>query len=229
DNESFLDYWYGYDTGNLYEGAYGSDLEDGRVSSFDRDRGSDVAFADLYTLKEALDAIPEGSSFMTTITQIDTAWFARFTATELMLAHWDGYAITRNNYFLYPDLAGTWTFLPWGLDQTFGDSKHTIWLGDARVHQMCINARDCRKAMTAAYVRLSALFDELDLLGRIDALEALIRDAADADPRKEYGSDAIWSAIDAVRTFVRERPGHVARELACAEPAAVDADGDGAS
>src|SRR5690606_39130564 len=62
-----------------------------------------------------------------------------------------------------------------------------------------------------------------------DALEALIRDAADADPRKEYGSDAIWSAIDAVRTFVRERPGHVARELACAEPAAVDADGDGAS
>lgn len=230
DNESFLDHWYGGDAGNLYEGAYGSDLESGRLDSFDQDRGQDVAFADLYALAAALDAVAEPSSFMTALgPHVDTDWFARFTATELMLAHWDGYAVTRNNYFLYPNQAAAWTFIPWGLDQTFGDASYSVWLGDARVHRMCTRSQDCRNAMAAAYNRLMGLFTELDLLGRVDALEALIHDAADADPRKEYGSDSIWEAIEATRQFLRDRPANVAEQLVCADPATVDLDGDGAS
>lgn len=230
DNESFLEHWYGNDTGNLYEGAYGSDLEGDRVDTYDQDRGEDVAFADLHTLKAALDTVPESTPFMAAVgPHIDVNWFARFTATELMLAHWDGYAVTRNNYFLYPNQAGVWTFLPWGLDQTFGDSAYSLWGGDARVHRMCARSADCRLAMAAAYNRLLELFTELDLLGRVDALEALIHDAADADPRKEYGQDSILSAIESTRQFLRERPANVAEQLVCADPSAVDVDGDGAS
>jgi hypothetical protein len=230
DNESFLQYWYGSDTGNLYEGAYGSDVEGDQVRTFDQDRGEDVGFADLYVVKDALDVVPEGTPFVAAVgPHIDTDWFARFTATELMLAHWDGYAVTRNNYFLYPNDAGLWTFIPWGLDQTFGDSAYSLWGGDARIHRMCADSQDCRSAMAVAYERLLTLLDELDLLGRVDALEALIHDAADADPRKEYDSDSIWSAIESTRQFLRDRPANVTAQLACADPSTVDVDGDGAS
>lgn len=230
DNESFLDHWYGRDDGNLYEGAYGSDLVDSLVDTFDQDRGEDIAFADLRAVTEAIGALPEPSPFMSAVGQyIDTEQFARFVATELMLAHWDGYAVTKNNYFLYPDAAGRWTFIPWGLDQTFGDSNYGLWAGDARVQTLCAGSQDCRNATAAAYGRLMELWDELALLERVDALEALIHDAAEADPRKEYGTDSVWSAIEQTRQFLRDRPAAVRGLLVCTDPSAVDVDADGAS
>lgn len=230
DNESFLDHWYASDQGNLYEGAYGSDIEGDRIDSYDQDRGDDVAFADLYALQTNLDNLGGGANFMTDgAPYLDTSWFANFVATELMLSHWDGYAVTRNNYFLYPSVTGRWTFIPWGTDQTFGDSGYDIWQGDARVQRLCTASQDCRSAMAGAYDRLLALWTELDLLTRVDALENLIRDAVVNDPRREYGEDSVWASIEQVRQFLRDRPASVQNQLLCADPSTVDNDGDGAS
>lgn len=230
DNESFLNHWYGSDDGNLYEGAYGSDLVDGLIDTYDQDRGEDVAFADLRAVTTAIGELPEASPFMSAVGQyIDTEHFARFVATELMLAHWDGYAVTKNNYFLYPDATGRWTFIPWGLDQTFGDSNYGLWSGDARVQTLCAGSQDCRNATATAYARLMELWDELDLLTRVDALEALIHDAVEADTRKEYGTDSVWSAIEQTRQFLRDRPTAVRGLLVCTDPSDVDVDADGAS
>lgn len=229
DNESFLDHWFGTHVGNLYEGAYGSDLESGRIDSFDQDRGQDVAFADLQALADAL-TVSETDGFMTSAAPyLDTEWYARFAATEMVLGHWDGYAVTRNNYFLYPKHNGSWVFVPWGTDQTFGDSEYGLWEGDARVQRLCTATDACRAAMAGAYGELLTAWDELQLLARVDALETLIRDAVVEDPRKEYSNESVFEAIESTRQFLRDRPSAVRRQLQCADPATLDEDGDGAS
>src|SRR5690606_38689255 len=56
DNNVFLDHWFGGHGGNLYEGAYGSDIITELIPSFDQGNGDDVAFADLFAWAAALDA-----------------------------------------------------------------------------------------------------------------------------------------------------------------------------
>lgn len=229
DNESFLNHWFGSDAQNLYEGAYGSDLETGRIDSFDQDRGDDVAFADLQLVADALTLSEAEGSMTLAAAHLDTEWYARFAATEMMLSHWDGYAVTRNNYFLYPKQNGSWVFVPWGTDQTFGDSDYGLWEGEARVQRLCTGTRACRAAMADAYQDLLTAWDELELVARVDALEGLIRDAVADDPRKEYSTESVFESMERTRQFLRDRPNAVRRELQCADPTSLDVDGDGAS
>jgi hypothetical protein len=51
---------------------------------------------------------------------LDLDRFYKLIALEVLTAHWDGYAMNRNNYRVYVDTAGRATFLPHGMDQMFG-------------------------------------------------------------------------------------------------------------
>lgn len=52
---------------------------------------------------------------------LDTDRFASFLAMEVLLCHWDGYGMNRNNYRVFLDQAtGRVVFLPHGMDQLFG-------------------------------------------------------------------------------------------------------------
>jgi spore coat protein CotH len=230
DNASFLDHWFGDDNGNLYEGSYGSDLEPALVETFDQDRGDDSAFTDLYELTAALDAMVEPSTFAEDSEPwLELDQYARFAATELFLAHWDGYAATRNNYYLYRAPGAKWTFLPWGTDQTFGDTRFPIFEGNGRVQGLCGASLVCRQKLGAAYEALMTLVEELDLLGRVDDLETLISQAAALDPRKEVVTETVHTTIEGIREFLRVRPTVTRELLVCTDPSNVDRDGDGAS
>jgi hypothetical protein len=230
DNPLFLGAWFGGDKGALYEGSYGSDLETGLLPTFDQDNGPDVGLTDLQALVDALDAITEPESFVAEASKvIDLDSYLKFAATEIFLGHWDGYAWTRNNFFVYrrPD-DGRWAFIPWGTDQTF-DEYLDPFGGDGRLQQMCDASFTCRMKLADAFQEVVARASDLDLIGDALALKALIWDAATEDPRKEYGIGTVSDAIDATIDFLQNRPADVSARLVCADPFSVDADGDGFS
>ncbi len=229
DNTEFLETWYGGDEGNLYEGQYGSDLYDDWVTSFDLDNGNDVGFADLQELTDALDAMDDPATFLADADAvIDIDRYVRFAATEIFLGHWDGYAWTRNNYFVYRGPDARWTFMPWGIDQTFWDYL-PIWGGDGRVQQMCGASLPCRLALESAYLDVIARIDSLQLVTYADTLLALIDGAMQEDPRKEYDADTVYWSVDMTQEFLLNRPGDVQAQLICTDPASIDDDGDGSS
>jgi CotH kinase protein/Lectin C-type domain/Putative metal-binding motif len=229
DNSEFLDAWYGDDEGNLYEGEYGSDLYSDWLTTFDLDNGDDVGFQDLQDLTDAFDAMVTPATFMTDADAvIDLERYLRFAATEIWIGHWDGYAWTRNNYFLYHGPDGRWTFMPWGIDQTFWDYL-PIWGGDGRVEQMCGASMPCRQALASAFLDVSARVDALQLVTYADILLALIDDAMQEDPRKEYDAGTVYWMIDVTQEFMLYRPADVEAQLICTDPAVVDDDGDGSS
>ncbi|MEN9970848.1 MAG: hypothetical protein RL146_149 [Actinomycetota bacterium] len=56
----------------------------------------------------------------------------KFMATEGFLGHWDGYTgPIINNYFIRSSTRGKFTFIPWGVDQTFGEDRKTAQVGDS--------------------------------------------------------------------------------------------------
>lgn len=228
DNSELLNLWFADDEGNLYEGSYGSDLYSDWLGSFDLDNGTDVGFADLQELTDAFDAMDTPATFLTDADAvIDASRYVTFAATEIWLGHWDGYAWTRNNYFLYRGPDSRWTFMPWGIDQTFWDYL-PIWGGGGRVQQMCDASLPCRQELADAFVNVSSQVDTLQLVDYADTLLALIDDAMQEDPRKEYDAGTVYWAIDMTQDFMLNRPADVEAQLVCTDPTTIDEDGDGA-
>jgi hypothetical protein len=228
DNDQFLKGWYGDDTGNLYEGAYGSDLEPGSIESFDQDRGQDVALADLFQLSNTLDGISAPTNFVTEVSvALDLERYLEFAATEVFVGHWDGYAWTRNNYHLYKAPESRWTFMPWGLDQTFSEYLSPFG-GDGRIQRLCAASQPCRTQLAATFERVSARVTELGLVKEVDAIRTMIHDAVVEDPRKEYDADTAFLSMEATQDFLRNRPADISAGLACTDPTQVDGDNDGA-
>ncbi|WP_437591664.1 CotH kinase family protein [Sorangium sp. So ce1000] len=229
DNPRLLDRWLGGHDGNLYEGAYGSDLERWSIETFDQDNGDDVAFADLFDLAEALDDMTSPDTFLAEASRlIDMDRYLAFAATETYIGHWDGYVWLRNNYFIArrPD-DGAWTFMPWGLDQTFSDDLYPFG-GEARLQQMCLASPPCRQALAAAFERVLDRASELDLASDAEAARALIWADVLQDPRREASPNVVDAQIDATIAFLNDRPASVRASLACADPSGsgLDADGD---
>lgn len=230
DNNVFLDHWFGGHGGNLYEGAYGSDIITELIPSFDQDNGDDVAFADLFAWAAALDAMTDPDAFPVEADAIlDLDRVLTMFAGEIYLGHWDGYAWTRNNFYVYNrESDGRWLFLPWGIDQTLRDHLDPFG-GQGRIQQMCAASLPCRMRLAERFGDIVARAEALDLVGLAEHLRTLGADAVAADPRKECDVGAHNNSVDNNIAFLMARAGSIAQGLACTIPDAVDADGDGYS
>jgi hypothetical protein len=230
DDKAFLESWYGDAKGSLYEGAYGSDLLGDLIPSFDQDNGGNIDFMDLQALVAALDAIKDPDQFVTEASKVlDLDLFLTMAATEIYLGHWDGYAWTRNNFFLYRRPSDNrWVFMPWGIDQTMQDYLDPFG-GEGRVNQMCNASLECRKLLAAKFEAVVARVDELGLAVTAQTIADNVRPAADADPRKEYGIADVDDRVAANIDFLTNRGAAVDDQLLCTDPNAVDLDKDGFS
>lgn len=225
----FLKAHFGSDEGNLYEGAYGSDLQTDLLPSFDQDSGTYVDMADLKELVAALDAMTDPEAFVDEVSKvIDLDEYLHFAATEIFLGHWDGYAWTKNNFFIYRRPSdGRYAWIPWGIDQTF-DQNLDPFGGDGRIQQMCRTSTPCRTKLALAFEDVIARVAELDMIAQANALRAHIEPDMKADPRKEINESQNASAIDATIAFLTKRPFEVSDALVCADPTMpVDLDNDG--
>lgn len=230
DNEEFLEHWFGDAGGNLYEGAYGSDLFVDLAPSFDQDNGDNIDFLDLKELAENLDSLADPDQFVAQVSQwIDLDQYLTVAATEIYLGHWDGYAWTRNNFFLYRNPADMrWNWLPWGIDQTMVDHLGPFG-GEGRISQMCVASLECRMMLAEKFEQVVARVDDLQLADAAQTLGDALRDAAEADPRKEYSIDQVDGTVAANLAFLQDRGQSVLDALVCTDPDAVDMDGDGYS
>ena len=104
------------DEGLLYEGEYGQDLYVDAVPGFEQDEGGDAEKLGLYSLVQSLDWLDMDGDVPQQLGEvIDLPRYLAFAATEIAIGHWDGYAWTRNNFYLYqPTTESRWTFMPWG-------------------------------------------------------------------------------------------------------------------
>ena len=100
--------------GNLYEG-HTRDVGEW----LDQDNGEDTTQRDLKAVLEATRA-PTASRWAALGGLIDLDRFVSMLACEVLMAHWDGYWLNRNNYCIYNDPATKrMTFIPHGLDNMF--------------------------------------------------------------------------------------------------------------
>ncbi len=124
-NRSFLKHYFKNTKGRLYEGGFIQE-----INGATEERSSGGAEADRTDLKELAAASLEpdlGLRAKRMNKALDVDRMLSFIAVEVMVWHWDGYTLNRNNYRLYHDPdSDKITFIPWGMDQMFWDSSGPI-------------------------------------------------------------------------------------------------------
>lgn len=177
-NKPFLRRHFSDTRGNLYEG-HTKDVNE----LLDQDNGKDTSQSDLETLVEAARA-PTAERWSKLGALVDLERFISMLAGEVLMAHWDGYWLNRNNYSVYNDPASKrMTFIPHGLDNMF-QLPAMPWR--PTMQGLLVRAVIHTPEGQGAYrERLSQLltnhFRIQPLTNRIDAVAARIRPVLEAD------------------------------------------------
>ena len=213
-------------THHTYEGAYGQDLFVDHVDRFEMDDGPEEERDDLRRLAELLDAPPVEGFYAATEDLIEWPEVIMAMATEAYIGHWDGYAPTRNNYYLHTDDALRLTLMPWGCDQTFRQHRD-IYEGRGRLLEACLASDACRNEYDQAMVTIMQAELALDLPPKIRALAMRLRPWQERDVRKEYDLARIGNEVEATVAFLEQRRADVSAIVDCVVEAGADRDGDG--
>ncbi|HEY2951901.1 MAG TPA: CotH kinase family protein [Verrucomicrobiae bacterium] len=114
-NKRFLKQHFQSAEGNLYEG-YLQDID----TTLDQDNGQTSSQADVRALRAAC-SVPDAVDRSNRVAHLlDVDKFVSFVAMEVLIGHWDGYAIHTNNYRLYHDPGSDkMVFITHGLDWAF--------------------------------------------------------------------------------------------------------------
>lgn len=192
------------DLGQLWEGQL-SDFREGWMATFEAkldDRPDDRdALAAVTTALEASDE--ELIAALDAVIDLDQ--FMTFWATEVLVAHWDGYAGNTNNFFVYRAASGDvrLRFIPWGVDGTFiGDAPAFFGVG-------ALAARLLRHPVgRARYIAevsrlLDEVWDEARYIDLVATWDALTNDAREvpADPLDTSVADD----VAALKVFITTR------------------------
>ena len=194
-------------TQHIYEGVAlkdfkpGNDDGDNIYGAFPADHGWKVTankndltklisvanFKDPANWYKALDGVTDRTALL------------KFLAVETFLGHWDGYTGPNvNNYFIRSSTRGKFTFIPWGVDQTFGENRATTkdfgdtfmtpmlsrtsthpWLPKETVRGMmytkCIAYVPCRDAYLSQLKAVSAMATKMKLSTLMKSVTNVIR------------------------------------------------------
>jgi hypothetical protein len=114
-NKRFLKQHFTSSKGNLYE-AYLADID----SPLEQDNGEPSDRSDLRALLNACMVRDPQQRFSAMSKVLDVNRFIDFTALEILIGHWDGYATHTNNYRIYHDpTSDKMVFITHGLDWAF--------------------------------------------------------------------------------------------------------------
>jgi hypothetical protein len=116
-NRQFLKRHFKNSKGNLYDGGFLRDI-DSRLATNSGDASDQSS---LIALAEAAEDPDRATRFAALEQVLDMDQFITFLAMEILVCHWDGYGINKNNYRVYfnPEIQRT-VFMPHGMDQMFG-------------------------------------------------------------------------------------------------------------
>jgi hypothetical protein len=163
--------------------------------------------------------------------------WVREWAAEMVLGNDDGYVCCDHNYYLYEHPTRGILFVPWDLDDTFDvqgydvDPLEGYYSGLFQQPHFLAVTRDPEwgPRYVDAVAELNAAMDPELTIAEIDAWDAQIVDALEADPNRSIGLEEHVAATERMRAWVRARHAYLDSWVACARGEATDADGDGAT
>ena len=121
--KQFLRRYFKNTKGNLYDGGFVKEITDELdVNSGDNPKDH----SDLQRLAAAANETNPGKRMERLEKVLDMDRFITMIALEVMMMHWDGYAMNKNNYRIFHDAErDKMVFMPHGLDQMFGVMRMT--------------------------------------------------------------------------------------------------------
>lgn len=229
-DDRFLERAYAEPDGNLYDGDYllsadGSsytlmDFNARTQDLMDLDEGEDVAHADVHTITDALSHVGRGDFEDVMGGLVDLDHHVRFMAVEFWAGQYDGYSNYTNNYRVYFDPSdGLMRMSPWDHDWAFYDSTPlTPQYGALSIG--CYNDETCRARYYAAVTEMCSTVAAMDLEAEIDEATDLLNPYIEADPRKEETTDGAIASQNALRLWIKRRPGILASTygISCEAP-----------
>jgi spore coat protein CotH len=211
-DQQFLGRRFGNAAGILYEGAYGSDLNEGDEEKFELDEGKDP---DRVQLKKLIAAVVAGndSVFYGPSAQVDTKSFLSMMAVQVLINDWDNY-YRSNNYRIYWNPAThRWSFIPTGIDQTFTHHKTELFGATGTLFRKCVRSERCKADYIAAVERVIEAYERMGAAATMERVWAAIARAAEADPRKPYDVEEMKAAREKMRDVISSRPKDIRAEL----------------
>ncbi len=221
-DESFLKAFYDDPSGALWE-AEGADFYTGRCSGFElKEPPVDIeASASIFEACGVGEL--QGDDFYD---QLDAtfgqAGFFEYVAIEAAVAHWDGYGLNLNNWFVYyepesaswsmaphsTDLAWGWNPWDYGNATCFNYQTDPRSYDNGRLLERCNAHPECKERLYETYEWAADLIeDETDaILDLIDDGYALIAEYVPNDPRMEYSVQDFEQHVDCLQEKIPQRP-----------------------
>ena len=204
----FIARYFDDNEGRLYEGTL-SDFAPNWVNTFEaKTNKSDPDRSDLIAVQEALQ-VPDEELKVALSKVINIDSFITYWSVEALINHGDGYALNRNNFYIYNDPStGLFEFIPWGVDQVlkpftkFGDSL--LFVESAMTRRLYQLPETRQQYVSEVQNLFESTWNEVELLREIDRMESLIG----AIVNDEHAGDIFFdlaAEAETVRQFVRTR------------------------
>ena len=220
--QEFLSRHFERTDGNLYDTDDGHDVDQHMKRHLGQDSTHDQI--DLQHLAAAAME-PDFSRRWERLQQtLDMDRFFAFMAMELMICHWDGYCLGRNNFRIYHDpRTDKIIFLPSGMDQVFSKADMP-WKPDLAglVARAVMEIPEGRQQYAAKFSELfTTLFVSERLTNRINQLLADLRPWLKAGAFREIRRDASELCVQ-----IGQRELSLRKQLSEPDPRVPDFDGD---
>lgn len=211
---AFLGRYFSRNDGNFYDPGEAVDIDEVLPRKFGR--SSD----DRSELRRAVEAAAQkdfDERLAAMENSVDLERFVSLLALEVMIGHWDGYALGQNNYRVYHDpLLNKLILLPTGMDQVFGkhDSEWNPPMAGLLARAF-MQMPEGLKLYRERFEELFRLYYRSDLLkARTDELLEEVRPYASDGEMKliEQETEELKETLAAREEFLRQ-------ELAAPEPA----------
>lgn len=211
----------------MYEGEFSQDLIVGTEDGLDEDAGDDPERTALKALTQAIADAPADQFYTQVAPYLHFPEVLAEMATEVVVGHWDGYATTRNNYFIHFDEERRASLLPWGTDQTFR-REPPYFGGEGLLLQRCVADPACKadyvKALGKVGMAAKTFVDTRST--EVMELANKLADAFATDPRVEYAAAEVPNSAADMLAYLSKRSADVSALLTCLADPNADKDQD---
>ncbi len=223
-NKQFLRRSFSNVKGNFYEPTLAVDIDVPRMAEFGENPTNHTALLALI----AAARLPDHAERLTRLRQtLDLDRFLTHHALDVIMWNWDGYALGRNNYRVFHDLAANrMVFLPHGLDQMFWKPNGPIMTGrSGLVAKALLETAEGRRLYLERFAQLRTnVLDVSAITNRIAALAARLKPALWKDG--VFGMARAQQAAQHFQELIVARAADIDAQLAAVKtfkPLALDA------
>lgn len=178
-NKQFLKRYFKDANGNVYDGHSGSDVNmDLPLNSGEEDNSR------LHALAAAVRERDPETRMQELEKTLDVDRFLSFVAMEMILVHWDGYTIGRNNFRIAHDRdTDRMVFIPHGMDQMLGGQRQPLMSPNANgmVSRVVLQTAELRKRYRDRVAELATnVFRPEVIADRVREVTGKVADALEA-------------------------------------------------